>query len=408
MPSLLFYGYPVTSYVLLPTFLLAILILNTGLIRLRLTTHDAFFILMCMYMGMQSIRGAYVIEDIRILVFVVLFLSLILLLIWVKSMRHIFQFLHYKNTCFKTKIIRYGVLYNLLYIFTGLILEFYGMSKYDSQGVFWAGTSVAIIPSFVVMALAPRIVSLYKIKTLDVYLLFLSGIVVALYYDSRSLVFLVMFVSLYFFLQRYRKTTTFFQRLSQYVVIILVFMLIYFFSGGGSNSKYLVNRFVPINIENTDRKGIVQESDIGRVLSVKSAIIGTLDTNPIFGNGFYTGRVLMIPYYNAVRNEAGLPSVSGLNDRGVLQLSGFSAFLFDTGAVGLLLIIINSIYSYREVVRRQSFTFKLYMLIVFFVFFGFLLTGTPQVLSTYYLYLLPGAFSYLIGSPLHTLILTKK
>ena len=409
-------GYPVFNYFVLPC-LLALVVLFKSNISLRLqNVHEWAFLAFCVYMFYQTIVGVISQQDVRILVFSIFFISLFLLMVWVRtqardSSPHVPWFL---NT------IGLASLYAITYLTLGIFMSFLFGDQYRGQGYAFVGSSVAIIPIFAALCILPILAHNGKnICTLKPAVLLFSAVAVCLLYDSRALSAIVFFVTCAIvFLGKPR----FFYK-NMFLCGAVLGLL---YGGYAVQFNHPFAHIVPINTDvfsvKTDRSStksdvvtlkrdsgraatviqgrdsgraasVFQGRDTGRIATFEVSMTAVLETNPLLGNGWYSSREQIKPFYYRIKGKKGVEEGA---DSPRLYLAAFHALLFDTGYLGIMLLFINWLLSLLQVVKNASLMATLYFVGVFTVVLGISAIGQCQILPIYYVFFMPNGLKFLI------------
>jgi len=141
--------------------------------------HRSVFVLFVAYCFIQVIRGAVALGDIREIRFLMMFAAL-----------GVTAWLHFQDAIDPVRVARITVsataVYLALYVGAGLLAEgLFGLSRFDAQGSYWSGTTVALFPAIVVM---PALAALPRKERSDRWLFWCTFLLItfaAFYYQSR-------------------------------------------------------------------------------------------------------------------------------------------------------------------------------------------------------------------------------
>lgn len=358
-----------------------------------LTIHKLFFYLLVFYLFFCSIRGMFVLNDLRMFRWIIFFVNLGLISFILNNYRFSI------NRQQVIKIIFYlSNIYFIIYFLFGLFFEiFLGFNKFDIQGNVWIGTSIASMP--IILYGISLILFYEEFKDQNIKLkLILSVILIfsnAIYYDSRISIIILIFIIIYFFFTLYRKKINFILSLP----FICIFITLILFNS--SSIKNSVIKYLPYDLDKNEfsiPKKIYNETDKGRIISIKAALL-TINNSPlnfIFGGGWYTARYSIIDAVNKLRYKSGFDYYKGQ----VYQPSSFNAMLVDTGFIGLILFFINLLLSVITIFKcNTKRKFYLSLTLSSIMFFSVIGNFTPLLLS--FILIMP-------NSPIFMMINTNK
>lgn len=373
--------------------------------------HRALYIAFCIYFAAQAVRGAVVL-DYRIIRFVVMFLALGLIAWRLISSNDFDRTIVARLICWSVSI------YLLGYITAGLVAENgFGVSRFALQGFLWSGTSVAVFPallSYPAMAQIARSAPSGAGRAV-LYLTFATILLAGFYYESRSvwlslIIFIVLAVPL---LGAARATTM--------AAIYLLFVVGFPWNheklltpsqfvrdvaaivqpkGGGVGTVLelkgvrfglaVFGGFLPGKVRERIAETAVVRQAIGDAESSLSAFadpagLGTQDIDRkvaligamrfmmndglmrvLFGTGYYTHRVVLIPEFHIIAREYGW-SLPATYDTAV-RTATLSAAIVDTGLIGGVLWL--SLFGCAALQLARS---SMAMAAVGFATFGFIL-----------------------------------
>jgi hypothetical protein len=318
---------------------------------------------------LQSIRGAFVLGDVRVLRFALLFAALAAIA-WKAN-------LVLRSSEERAQVARIivwsGIVYFLAYICCGMFFEWMGnVKRFDVQGHVWSGTSVALLPGLVIL---PTLLALLETSSRSDKRLFWVGYAVILfagfYYQSRLIWLALMLLPLLGFgalgLRRSLIVTT------SYLLMVILFPwteterltpqrfiddvrekvssiprgqpvedIERFVTAIFGGTKYdLARLFLPDddyrrveleyrNIPDVDRRLAL----IAASRYVTSHGVGTL----LLGTGYYTHRYLLIETFHDVAAEYGYEFPVSYNT--IVRTATFNGMLVDDGAIGILLLAV--------------------------------------------------------------------
>ena len=375
-PTAFIFGYPVAGYLLLPIFLSYIFFIRKYKLIKYKTYHGLAFAALISFLLFSVILSIYSIQDFRLLIFIPFFLSIFALDKFLLS--HV-SF----DEKFYNLFIKYGFYYAIFYLIFGLIAWLKYQDIHAFQGVYFAGSSVAVLPIFFVLIFVPYLINAAYISRKYLYLFLISSIIVAIVYQSRTLIF-TMFATTFFMV--------FFNKKFKGNVLLLFLCLnvpVFLLPSDGDRNEFLLGNFIPIHTQ-VDKSGSVQyglkNSDLGRLKSVSISTDALFDTSPLIGNGFYSGRVLMKPFY--IRERPDSKIIDTLNDS-PLQLASLPALIFDLGIIGCFLLIINLSLVFLRLMGQLSLIKKAHLLFVLSLFMGFSYVGSGYILPMFYIFMMP-------------------
>ncbi len=340
-------GYPVLDEVFLGCILLgALLAISVGGLSRRKSgrnrLHAQIFFLLVAYMVFQSIRGLPSTED------------------WLRTSRWIIFYgmlgmLSYvvRKWDFPVPSARKVLLvvvagtgvYLSLYVGHGIFSEYVrGISRWDVQGVEWAGSAYAVFPLVVGMPAALLCANdRARVWKCAGYGLFGIMMVSAFYYLSRiSWLAILAFFIISPTVLRLKKVILF---------IFLAFLtgMLISFSTGEDILKDIA-KYGNMVVESARALYVPRSTDIDRQLHLRSSFLTASKdwTTLMFGYGTSSHHHVMRPDLQELYNEY-LP---GVEVKDFVRTTGFAALVVDTGLLGLLLLLGNFLLSARAVVRR--------------------------------------------------------
>lgn len=392
-------GYPVVNYFVLPS-LLALAVIYKSDISLKLkSVHEWAFLTLCIYMFCHTIFGVVDQQDIRILIFSAFFVSVFFLMLWVRSqLKEASLYLPlFLNT------LGLASLYALIYLAIGVTMLFVSGNQFRGQGYGFVGSTVAIIPIFAALFTLPILAqageNLCRQKPA---LLLFSSCAIAILYESRSLAAIVFSIAIAMVCLGKSK---FFLKNALLSVAVLATLI------GGVAIKYpqpAAVHILPLNLmalsvdlfkSNSTATSIFQERDAGRFSTFEVSWTATLETNPVFGNGWYSSKEGVKPFYYRIKGKKSAKEGAASSP---LYLAAFHALLFDTGLLGILLMLFNLALSILQVVKRTSLMVRLYAGFFFITILGFSVVGQCQIMPIYYLFFMPNGLMFLIASSSYT------
>jgi len=313
---------------------------NTRLSRLH---FQVFFFFMC-YLVLQSFRGLIVLDDLRMIRFVIFFMMLGTLSYVI--FRGFFPLPSPKQTL-KT-ILMSTILYFAFYLGHGILAESVrAMSRFNLQGHEWAGSSVAMFPLFTAI---PAVYFVLRKKSGVIgnasKQMWIAWAVILLatgnsfFYDSR-----ISWVAIIGFLILSLRDLGVYKSLSFFIIfVIFLITLSLGFQSGHDIIAEIGDFFKSLSLSGLG----LQSSDADRKLQILAAFRSINDdiATFFFGTGFYTERYTLVQYYIEMLTKFGLPS-SGLT---IARVSTFSSFIAGTGVIGFFLLVLCFILTALEII----------------------------------------------------------
>jgi len=262
------------------------------------------------------------------------------------------------------------LVYYIGYLGQGLYSEnILKISRYDSQGFVWAGSSIAVLPFIIGLPCGMWLFNHQSIKLRVLGILVgVSAVCVCFYYESRILIVLLaccLIVSV--FVLDWRKalvyigiivavwvslviyTTilrSFMINMTQNVTTIRIFNFLidttYFTSYTDRTGEYITYAIT----------GTTSQTDVGRVIS----ILAPFNATDLFGHGTYLHHTVLPPYFR----EMAMVKSPDIVIPDFIRTTGFASYLTDYGFIGLGLLIINFIFVGLKLILNRS---KIWLLI---------------------------------------------
>jgi len=311
--------------------------------------HEWIFYLMTIYLVVESIRGMLWWEDFGKMRWVVFFAMLgILAFMMAKG-----DFPRLKRKAMLLIIAGSILAYFIIYLASGLIIEnVLGGSRWSAQTIEWPSTAYAFFPLIIgmpaaIMLLSERNRSLRWIG----WAVILLSIICAFYYQSRvSLIYMLILSPFLLFKLNIRR-----------VVLLITVILIIFglFMGAGYNKKFTDQIvFFRYDLSRTIeglRNWDTNQADIDRKVHLEAGFSSIKDNweSLFFGYGYRTHGVMIGPQLRTLWESKGFPEVA----KGVAydtSTEGFTAFLVDTGLIGMLLLIMNFLLVGRRILMQKT------------------------------------------------------
>lgn len=424
-------GYAVVDEVVVYVLLMAFLPLLLRRPPVKMSSlenvHRALYIAFCVYFAAQAIRGAVVL-DYRIIRFVVMFLALGLIAWRLIPSNDFDRITVARLICWSVSI------YFLAYIAAGLLAEnMFGVSRFALQGLVWSGTSVAVFPallSYPAMAQIARSAATGADRR-ALCLTFATILLAGFYYESRSIwLSLIVFIVLAGPLLGAARAVT---MATIYLLFVVGFpwnheklltpsqfvrdvAAIVHPKGGDAGAVLelksvrfglaVFGGFLPGQVrERVAETAIVQQAigdaeanhsalsdpaglgtqDIDRKVALIGATRFVLDGGAmriLFGTGYYTHRVVLIPEFHAIAREFGW-SLPQSYDAAV-RTATLSAAVVDTGFIGGALWLSLFGCAALQLVRSSMATTAVGLATFGFIFMSYLVSMNLDMIVMYF------------------------
>lgn len=306
--------------------LLALFLRNkVRLLRKGSCVHFYLFSLMMIYFIFQGIRGAIILEDWRIIRFVLLFGAILLVALVSRSSLFARPAPDTVNKILVLSTMTYLIFYLGFGLYSEAVLH---MSRFARQGQDWSGSAYALFPLAVAL---PAGLLFMKEGKLDRILgggVFLAlSALAAGYYDSRVTTFLIVaFLLTSPMIIGFRRAGVLFFVAA--MALLAGFSTIYkeLAAKAFISSIYAVVR-AAFNSIWTPSESSVQ--DLDRILQLHGAVslIANHPLRLVFGDGFWVHRFSLNGAFGTFYRET------------IIRTTAFSGFIVDTGIIGLLLLI---------------------------------------------------------------------
>ena len=381
------FGYPLLDEYLIIMLLTAVYIgssikNNINIIKINnrsdLKFHNFMFYLLIIYFLINSFRGMLVLDDLRMIRWILFFIIL-------GFVSYIFcNFRYLVNQKYLIKVVFYSInFYFVIYFLHGLIFEiFLGLNKHDIQGNVWIGTSAAALPLILYGISLIFFCENYKSKKMLFNIMLSLALVFScsIFFSSRISIIILSFIAFYTFLILLKNKKLFIFLIP--LMMTSVFLIIF----SNNNLKNDFKKYLPYDFKNNQlsmpQKFNPKIDDLDRIIEPKAAILtmnnelGTL----FFGHGWYVSRIVMLDVINDLRSEVGLSKIKGKTH----QPSGISAILVDTGILGFLLFIINLFLCLVKIIKQSNHKIFVSTMLLFLPLLFFVGNITPLLL-TYFL-----------------------
>lgn len=309
--------------------------------------HLKIFLWLILYLVFQSVRGMILLEDLRMIRYIVYFMMLGALSFMISCVNFPVP------TARKLSLIVMwsALLYFVMYLAHGIYYEraLGYMGRFVKQGELWSGSAAALFA--IVVAMPAAIFSLRdnnKAHRRGALSLIAVVIITALYFDSRTALICIIGFSVVFVLTRSFRDKV------KFSVFVVCFVLVFSISMPDAYSKLveygsgqLIALWESIIFIYSPR-----ESDMDRNVQFYAALhtLGGNWLTLMFGEGFYSHRIAIIP---SLQELGGAVSAGGL-----VRPTGIAAFCIDTGLVGLLLLSANMWMAVHVIIAKTRFAFK--------------------------------------------------
>jgi len=340
--------------------------------------HGWIFLLMIIYMLIESLRGLLLGEDWRIVRWIIYYLMLGML-VFIASKRA-FPVPDVKKL--PLIVSRSALLYFGLYLAYGVFSEkLRGISRFSMQGIEWSGSAYAMFP--LVIAMPASIVLLkdnVRTHRWVGWATLATTIISAFFYNSR----VSLLVILSYFVISLPKL-----RLHRVVLFLLLFLVILWsFSGGeGREINKKIHSISTQIFESAKDLWSPRESDLDRHLHMRASFITVSEdwTSLLFGYGVHSHRFAITPHLKILYAQY-LPHVV-LGD--IVRTTGFTALLVDTGLTGMLLLGLNFLFVARRILFQKNSPGRGILLLATLFTFLWLLVSNIQDIMLFYLMIMP-------------------
>ncbi len=359
--------------------------------------HITLFLVFVTYLALQSVRGMFILDDLRMVRFIALY-TMLGALGFVVSKR--WFPVPDPNSMAKIVVVS-GAVYFLSYLLIGIFAEYVeGVWRYESQGAQWVGTSVAVFPALIVL---PSITLLLRRKSggqvhlclATITLMFVAG----LYYSSRILESIMLFLLLFLFVSiRFKRFLPIFLI---YIVVFSLFSMVFesptfTIRHLGSITTSTMRHLESIAASSMIFFGTPRESDNDRFLQFKAAMEATKESpwTVIVGRGYYAHKKAMVPYVKRLQDEAGMRTGSIES----VRPATFLVLLVDTGLLGIGLFIMNIIASAYGIISNYPKDRVMSIILLVSLTGVFLTTLLSQNYTTIIFYMAFMPFGFLVRS----------
>lgn len=380
-------GYAVVDVLLLACFLFVIYI-NKKNVGIKFNSVLIF----CTYMLFQTFRGFFVLNDIRMIYWVIFFIV-------VFFSHKYFTELHSKlklDLRFAENVFKYSLLYCVIYGIFPLAFE----NPDDFQGIYWVGSSGAfiIVVPLICSHFALAQNSKYRLSKLKMPSLMIYLAVSVIHY-SRMGMYLLFFYIPYLSL----KASVF--KVRKFFIMILIIVSMFavwdltrtlYYSNPDPIGTTELNQIIGVN-EGGVKSLKETSNDFSRFIMALSVYDKFLSspTEFLFGSGWYTSRYTLKSYEKRNINKFGLLGAH-INPDKPMQVTGFAAIVSDTGLVGLLFMIYFFIKSTMQIFKTK-FTGRMLYIFYLLLLWLFFLVGNPFVSILTFMLFLPSGLLYCLA-----------
>lgn len=345
--------------------------------------HRWFFIIMVLYMILQSIRGVLLLEDLIKIHWIIFFSMLGILLFFISQIKFPFLSRRRISLIIASSSMGYSVLYITMGIYYEIVL---GESKWNIQNTMWGGTTYAAFPLVIIL---PAILFLIQDKQKYAYrkigwTALLILIFQSFYYDSRiSWITILIFSIISLYILGFRK---FFYIFLIFICILSIFTN-YVWPEWYSNKVFLNVIFKSsLFIFNP-----LKAHDVGRLMHVRIGfpIISSNWKTLFFGYGFRASGPLIGPHLAELYYKYNMPRIA----KEVMYYEstiGFTTLLIECGLLGVFLLSMNFFFVFRKIIiRKGNQRKKLILLTSLIMTYLWLFITNPLDIILFYLMIMP-------------------
>lgn len=357
----MFYGYALGDEFFLGCILIAIFLsVIIGTLKKKEQSkgtdiHFILFMTLIYYLIAQSVRGMFVLDDIRMTRYILYFCALGSLAVIINK----YSFYVPNIKVLSGLIMLAGFIYLIWYLSHGAYFEMQsiapeGLGRVQSQGKEWSGTAYAFYPLAITLPCAFIYYVVGSGANKVTSLLFVAlAIYAGVYFDSRvGLICICFFIILTFVVSVDLVVKAGFVMVS--IAVCLVFLLpsvldvwtaIYI----EKMSPTLGSLFESIFFLTNPR-----DSDFGRNAYFTAGVMTSLSgiVTLLIGDGWYVHRFTMRQALISLGSNAGYRI-------GPIQSEAFSAYLVDTGLLGIVLLAVNMVLTARNILGRENIPYRL-------------------------------------------------
>ena len=337
------------GYALVDVLLIGFFLFLFGVTRRRFKLKIDSVFIFCGYMIIQVLRGMYVLNDIRMIYWLVFFIILYFSYLYLLDLS--------KKSKVDLKFVRYVFNFSMIYFLVYGLLAITMKNPDDFQGIYWAGSSAAFL--IVIPLLCSNLVlfenAKHSLTSLQLPSLLLYLVVTVVHYSRIGMYLLIfyiiyiVFTSLKFSIKR--------------IALITVLLAVGIFALDFSRQTFYTEPSATGANEIAQIKSIFSDdssledtsSDIGRVVMVIS-VYNKWVSSPVeflFGSGWYSSRYTLKPFEAETVSRFGLSGLHLSSDK-PMQVTSFAAILSDTGIVGLFFMLYFFFKSSKQILKGRS------------------------------------------------------
>lgn len=381
-PSTLKMGYAFLTAI--PYLILSFLNYPKYYLNLRIVKDSLPSFALFLYIILQTFRGVFVVNDIRIILWTIFFFTL--LVSQQIFAKYIFNF--QDKDFITSKVINFSILSFVFYELISFISYLSYGDRFEIQEFWLSGTSAAFttaIPLFSGLFLE----STKKSRNLPhLFIIIIYTVICVLSHSRLGTIFLIFYL-LFLIISKINifKITLKKGLFSTFLFIFISLSFYQLISNTFNDSSGMVGLYEQ-NIQSENK--IEAGGNLDRFASYVSTFNKMTDNVPefFFGTGWYTSKTLQIPYYKEARRNFGLVQV--IDDKNPISVDSSISLFSDLGFVGFLLILnvyrqtFKNIYSCKNTLTTKYFFFAILVLHFFCIFVGF-----QYASITYWLTFLP-------------------
>lgn len=341
--------------------------------------HKIAFLLLIIYMIVQSVRGLLLWEDLRLIRWIGYYAILGMLALIISKKK----FPTPDTKKLSVLIAGSTIIYLGLYLAHGFFSEIVrGISRWDLQGAEWSGSAYAVFP--LVIALPAAIFLIRERSNLLKWVglvVIITAVAVAICYDSR----ITLLIIIAFFLVALPKIGL--RRLFLLLSLSLILFSGVFFFGDTAKFTDQIKSHSQALLESACALWAPRESDLDRFLHFQASFdaIEESETTLLFGYGVHSHRSVLSSYIKDSYRQ-NLPKVKVGDD---IRTTGFTALLVDTGLIGILLLLANFLCVARKIIIQMNSPGRTILLTSLTMLFLWLFVGNIQDIMLFYLLIMP-------------------
>ncbi len=351
---------------------------NNGLIHL----HKLIFFVFIGYMIIQSVRGALFLESPRKLLWVFFFGMLGLLSIIISQKKYPVPSVRKISFIISCTALGYFFLITIY----GLYGEvFRGISRWYLQTVEFGSSAYLMFPVAITMCVFFNMIKdKSRIYRKIGWITFIIILITSVYYDSRvALLTIAAFLIISLTKIGFRK----FILLLCLCGITLIFLISYSDLYKGDFNYFFTNVF-------SSGSSIYKETggrDIDRLIYIKVAFMSISDSwkHLFLGYGLRSHSTVIASNVKDLFAEYLPERFSEIEYREKIGTEGFTAYVVDTGLIGLLLLVTNFLFVARAIFIRKQNPHRIFLLLSLFLTFMWLFVINLSDNTLFYLMIMP-------------------